>query len=195
MARLIQKGENARRNWLRINEQAGDIAALASAVQALRNGAVSRGQREDFYLHPFQVYVLPDYRMAPADRAPATDWRTVRVRHGYVIQGGVMVATEGCQDSDDEGVTEAPILVPADTAAFFVWLYVAMEDGVPVSAQVQSGTSGWAEFPAPSSDADSAFALIARVDSQTDAGKKRVIIRQFLDEDLVLSDGGDARWS
>lgn len=187
MPREIKSSDDSRKNWHHINANTRAIAAIESRLNRGRAGGLAGAQREDFYLHPFQVYVLPQIRIAPADRVPATDWRTVRVHHGYVIKDGTLVATEGCDDADGAGVTPSEIIVPASTAAYFIWVKITLNaQGLPTAAVIESGTDGWPEFPAPSDDQTEAFHLIAKVDSATDADKKRVKVRQFQFEDVRL---------
>jgi len=192
----LQRGDRVSKNWVAINTNGTVLRENADDIRRLRE-VVARGSRSQYGAErlPFELYLLPQIKRAPADRSDNW-WRMFRVRHGYVFAGDAMVSTEGCDDTDDEGVTLEEITVPVTTAAYWIWVEVTMDGVTATAAEIKHGADGWTDFPVASTDATKRFHLLAKIDTATDATKSRSIVRQYQLGDIFLGEGGgDARWS
>lgn len=116
----LQREEDSRKNWVAINQLIAAQSESQREMRWLREVVKIRG-RGDFntVLEPFEVFYLPLSRYPESEKSAAEDtwWRTFKVQHGYTN----FVKTEKCVDSDGEGVTPEDIIVPAETAVFYIW--------------------------------------------------------------------------
>jgi hypothetical protein len=192
----IQPGDDSRKNWKAINfngsvlrELVGDHLALKDQVATGRRPPRVEGR------HPFQVYFKAPHRRPFADFNGAEDWRTFKVRHGYVN----CIKTDGCDDADQEGTVPEVIVVPEATESYKVWVEVTLDSSQQVqSAVVAHGEDYWAGHPtALSTDGLTYHRLIARIDTQTLAERKKAVVKQFLRDNFWVDGlgGGDGRWS
>lgn len=191
----LQRGDDVRKNWVKINEQAAQIRALQfemgrlrEAIQELRK----RAPEANTDRFPYRTYWLPNTRRATAD---ANAWRKFYVQHGYVNG----IKTDGCDDTDEEGTVATEIIVPDVTPEYFVWVEVALTEGAVFTATIDHGETGWDSFPTQPDLPDTYYAPIARIDTATYADLQRNVIRQFVYQDIFLNleggDGGDPRWA
>lgn len=191
----LQRGDDVRKNWVKINEQAAQIRALQfemgrlrEAIQELRK----RAPEANTDRFPYRTYWLPNTRRATPD---ADAWRKFRVQHGYV--NGIQ--TDGCDDTDGEGTVYTELTVPSGVPDFYIWAEVTFTSGAVFTAAINGAEGGWSSFPTQPDLPDTYYALIAKVDTDTLSAQKTPIIRQFVYQDIFLNfeggDGGDPRWA
>jgi hypothetical protein len=178
----IQPGDDSRKNWKAINfngsvlrELVGDHLALKDQVATGRRPPRVEGR------HPFQVYFKAPHRRPFADFNGAEDWRTFKVRHGYVE----LVKTSGCDDADGEGTVATEIVVPDATAAYYIWVEVTL--GSPITNAIAHGAAGWTGFPR-NVGAGKAYRCLAKVNTSTYSARKRALVRQYQVGDIWLGE-------
>jgi hypothetical protein len=189
-APLIQRSDDPRRDWKRINQDSLAIGDLRREVQLLRR-KVERYEQGHVLIErlPFEVYSSPPPLLAEEDRDPLDGWRKFRVRSGRADY----VPCLDCDGADGEGGTPLVIEVPINTPIFHVWCdYTdATEPHIkhttfPIVEGSPTATH-WDTFPA----LPAGIRPLALINTQTHAARKRAIVRQYQIGDIWPSGGAD----
>lgn len=188
----IEKGDDSRKNWRRINEHAGDLDSvwrdlrlLKSEVDRLR-GLLRTGATT---MHPFRIYNVPS-RLGGGYAADI--WRKFRVRSGSVIFESATAVnaggTDGETDPDSSGASISStniFTVPDETSAYWVWLEM-LWGGTSWTVTVKHGAApdenGWTDWPA----LDGRHIPIGKIDTQTKTATKQALVRQYLRGDIIF---------
>lgn len=181
------------------NKSTRDIAQLNRDIKRILDS-----NKLGFELYPFKIYVLPDVFRGTTTPS-ATNWRTVRVRGGYVLTeqvatGSIVNGCDGFQEyayanTVDNYTTGSDILVDANTFWWF-WIeetsssYYNLRYGSNPTASSVGNPNPWTGFPT----ADAQHIPIGYVDSATSASQNQLLIRNLIDSDVVIKGGGSISW-
>jgi hypothetical protein len=184
----LRVGQDARRNWRRINELDAALARTDRAVEAQGIELAGMGRLAAYQglgLHPFRLYRLTLRRVGWSGGA---EWRTFRVRAGRVMGTDVTSGTDGVADPDGGVKPDGPfdVVVPENCPRYWFWLDLS---GTPMVRHGEDpAQAGWSGFPEP----DAEHVPIGWVDTRSKAAEGTAVVRQFLRGDLVVAGGGGA---
>ena len=201
-------GSDSRRNWRLYPALAGE-QALADARQHLLRDIAARADATpaDTTLgnFPFRIYQALPWQL-PAGTTPDAAWRSFLLRSGqvnwvnlnalYAPTGAPVgeLVSEGCDGrtldpsddflppTTDAGSPILPVIIPANTAAFYFWIELVVETpyltwGTNPADPDNAVRNAWAGWPVP----DGIHLLIGSVNTQT---PYQPLIRQSLNHDL-----------
>jgi hypothetical protein len=178
MPNLINKSDDPRKDWAKVNLLAAQVDDLRKQIGLQREyittlrknlGSLAAG------MHPFKVYQIPPHLRASTS---AEDWRKVRVRSGRALGVDIVTGTDGATEVDEGGFpSTTDITVPASSDNYTIYLTLSS------SAVSHSDTP-----PAESED----VLYIAVCDSDTRSAQKELVIRQLVRTDILSTGGGGA---
>jgi len=164
-----------------------------------------------FDLYPFKIYVLP-LTFRRTLNSNDTYWRTVRVRGGYVFTSTVSTSSyvQGCDGFETYAyantynihTASADILLPTSQSLNPIWFwiensgsatppsYILRYGSNPTGSSTGNPSPSWTSFPT----ADSTHIPIGLVDAYTSSSIKQLLIRQYVNSDII-STGGGGGWN
>jgi hypothetical protein len=163
----------------------------------------------DYKLHPFAIYNLPDvFRTGDNQVDYDTNWRTVRVRGGYVLTtlvstGSFVIGTDLQQaypyqnyypstssfsGSGTSSYSPYDVTIPVNTPEYWFWINTnsgsyTLSHGATPATPVSGGA--WSNYPS----ASTTNIPIGYVDTNISASINLAYVRQFLTTDVLASGG------
>jgi hypothetical protein len=184
-----------------VNGHSSNISTLALSVKRI-------GERNKlgYDLYPFKIYVLPDqFRGFDPD-----GWHKVRVRGGFVFTDNVttssyVLGTDMFQNYAYQNTfpmtASYDITLPTDSNSNPIWFWIEKTPSASVSSyNLRYGNNPivsslgnptpWSTFPAQ----NAAYIPVGLVDAYTSASSYQLLIRQFLETDVLSSGGAGLIW-
>lgn len=183
------------------NKHGRDIAQLNREIKNINNR-----KKLGFDLFPFKIYVLPDsIRTNNQSNTNTTNWRTVRVRGGYVLTDTVSTGSyvQGCDGFQEYAygntynVTSASADIVLNTNSFY-WFWIEeigtsynIRYGVNPVTSSTGNPNPWTSFPT----ADAQHIPIGYVDTEASASIQQALIRNLIDSDIVIKGGNGSSYA
>lgn len=184
--------------WKIVNSCAMTINKLINNTNQLAKevNGLSQKNNMDMNMFPFKIYSLPDVFYPPGIPTNFdTNWRTVRIRGGYVLNsvvstGSLVTGTDLWQQLPYQNVLplysgSIDITIPNNTPQY--WFWISNNSGnysLSYGANPTSPDSGsvWSNFP----NASNTSIPIGYVDTNSSSSIHLAFVRQFLNADVVV---------
>lgn len=200
---MLKTFTSTHRDWLSINQldRAHSNTAQSAAVARTRLEYLRPVLDIPDIFHPFRLYQTQrPYRSNPD---PETDWRTFRIRSGYVMGTDAIGTDDLLPDTDDPTETETAYILPDSSTPFWFWLEIIKDDdtgaytatvrysATPTESTHTDGLNDnwttdthWETYPVPDAQHIPIAKVILNPDTHT------ATIRQYLRTDLLTLGAG-----
>ncbi len=201
-----READSIQHTWKYINRTIDGVNTNVQNINQLNRDLQKLAERDklDFELYPFKIYVVPTLFRSGGDVTQFTNnWRTVRVRGGFVLNNIVSTSSyvNGCDGFQNYPYSNAygsasivtssiDYTIPVTQSMYWFWIenttgsYNLRYGANPVSSSLGNPTP-WVGFPSASAN----YIPIGWVDSRSSASINQLVIRQFLTSDIISTGG------